>query len=289
MFDYLRLIYENSFYSKLFVTILVIVFANIFRLIFTMNINKYITNYKTRHVYRKVVSYLISALVLIVLAFIWVDLINYGMLFSIVGAGVVIALGDVIINLFGWFYIMLQRPFEIGERVQIGSVKGDVVDISSSYTTMLEIGDWVESEQSTGRMVHVPNNHIFKYPVYNYTKGFDFIWNEIKLVVTFESDYQKAKEICLEHLNEYHDSWAKNLERKIRKAQNSYAIYYRTLTPTVYVKINDNGVELSLRYLVEPQKRRSSEHNISQKVLDDFEKSKKIDFAYPTFRMYQKQ
>jgi len=179
----------------------------------------------------------------------------------------------------------LRKPFEIGERVQIGSLKGDVVDIRGFSTVLLELEGWVKDEQSTGRVVYIPNNFIFRQPVYNYTRGFDFIWDEIKIAITFESNYKKAKEICLEYLDDFHNSWAKDLDKKIRYAQNIYAIYYEKLTPTVYVKIVDSGILLSLRYLVEPHRRRYSEDLLYKKILDEFSKAKDITFAYTTYRI----
>lgn len=183
------------------------------------------------------------------------------------------------------FLSLIRKPFEIGERVQIGSVKGDVVDIRAFYVTLLEIENWIKEEQSTGRITHIPNNFIFRNPVYNYTKGFNFIWSEIKITITFESNYKKAKGICLKFLNEFHNSWAEDLDEEIKQAQNIYAIYYKKLTPTVYVKIVESGILLSLRYLVEPHKRRFSENFLCENILDEFSEARDINFAYTTYRI----
>lgn len=248
-------------------------------------VNKRYSQVTLRHNQRKLVVYTTSIIAIFILLGIWVQKLNFGVVFSIVGAGLVIALTDVILNFAGWIYLVLRKPFEIGQRIQIGEIKGDVIDVRGFYITLLEIENWVQEEQSTGRIVPIPNNFLFRQAVYNYTKGFNFIWNEVKIPITFESNYKQAKEIALKYLEAFHLSWAKDLEEKIRSAQDSYAIYYRNLTPTVYVRIIDNGILLSLRYLVEPHKRRYSENLIFEQILDAFANQEDINFAYTTYRL----
>lgn len=278
-------LFNQDFILHSLISLVVLLLIYLIKIILLRRINKKVENITLRHNYRKLVVYISSFIALLILGLIWIRRLNFGIVFSIIGAGIVISLGDVILSFFGWLVIIIRKPFSVGERVQIGPIKGDVVDIRVFYVTLLEIGGWVEEEQSTGRIVHVPNNFIFRNPIYNYTKGFDFIWNEVKITITFESNYQRAKEICLKYLNEFHDNWAKDLDKKIRQAQNIYAIYYDKLTPIVYVKIVDSGVLLSLRYLVEPHKRRFSENFLSEKILDEFSKAEDIKFAYTTYRI----
>lgn len=277
--------FKEDIILKIVFTLLFILIVYLSKRFIVFSINRRIRDINTRHSYRKLSLYVLTMVTIFILGFIWIRKVNLGMVFSIIGAGIVIALGDFILSFFGWIFIIIRRPFELGERVQIGKIKGDVIDIRAFYITLLEIGDWVEEEQSTGRIVHIPNNFIFRNPIYNYTRSFNFIWNEIKLTITFESDYIKAKKICLAYLEEYHNSWAKDLEEKIKQAQNIYAIYYTKLTPMVYLKIVDNGVLLSLRYLVEPHQRRSSENCLAENILSAFNQNEDINFAYPTYRL----
>ena len=274
-----------DFHNRILISIVAVFLIYIVKNTVAYYINRKIKNINARHSYRKLTVYISSVIALLILGFIWIRRINIGIIFSIVGAGLVISLSDFILSFLGWFFIIIRKPLEIGERVQIGTIKGDVVDIRGFYITLLEIGDWVEDEQSTGRIVHIPNNFIFRNPIYNYTKGFDFIWDEVKIGITFESNYKKAKDICLKYLNEFHNTWAKDLDKKIKKAQNIYAISYKELNPKVYVKIVDSGILLSLRYLVEPHKRRFSENFLYEKVLDEFSKANDINFVYTTYRI----
>lgn len=250
-------------------------------------INTRIEEVNARHNYRKLAVYICNVVFLAILGFIWIRRINFGLFLSIIGAGLVISLADYTLSLAGWLFIVARKPFVVGDRIQIGGVKGDVLDLRTFFITMMEIGGWVQDEQSTGRIVYIPNNFIFKNPVYNYTHGFDFVWNEIKITITFESNYGKAKEICLNFLNDFHNSWARGLEQKIKQAQNLYAIHYKELTPIVYLKIVDSGILLSLRYLVEPQKRRSSENALSERILDGFSRENDIRLAYTTYRLVE--
>ncbi|MDD5005256.1 MAG: mechanosensitive ion channel family protein [Candidatus Omnitrophica bacterium] len=279
---------DSDLQTRIILSIGIMLFFYLAKRTASYSINKYIENINLKHTFKRLAVYISGALVLLILGFIWLRKIHLGIILSLSTAGLIISLGDLILSFVAWFFITLRKPFEIGERVQIGSIKGDVVDIRGFDVTLLEIGGWIDEEQSTGRVVHIPNNFIFRQPVYNYTKGFNFIWNEIKITITFESNYKNAKDICLKYLSEFHNSWAEDLDKKIKHAQNIYAIYYKELNPIVYVKIVDSGVVLSLRYLVEPHNRRFSENFLYGKILDEFSKADDIKFAYTTYRITDK-
>ena len=249
-------------------------------------INRKIEDIKKKYNARKTTFYIATFLMLVSLSFIWIkDLGRLTVVLSVLGAGLVVSLQEVILCIAGWFVIVFRKPFDTGDRIEIGDVKGDIIDTQFLQTSLLEIGNWVAEDQSTGRVVHVPNSMVFKRPVFNYTRDFEFIWNEIKVVVTFESDWKKAKEIILNHAQKEADRINKEVDRLIRRMAAHYLIYYEKLTPIVYVKIVGHGVELSLRYLTEAKKRRSTQDEISKNILNDFEKEPNINFAYDTLRI----
>jgi small-conductance mechanosensitive channel len=126
---------------------------------------------------------------------------------------------------------------------------------------------------------------VFKKENYNYSKGFEFIWNEISILVTFESDWKRGEEIMLTHARSYTEGMEKTVSRKIEKMTRHYLIYYDKLTPIVYVDIKDSGVQLTLRYLVEARSRRLTHDALCRKILGDFEKEGNVNFAYPTYRI----
>ena len=206
--------------------------------------------------------------------------------FGIFAAGIAIALQDLIINIAGWLFIMWRRPFDVGDRIEVAGNAGDVIDKRIFVFILMEIGKWVDAEQSTGRIVHVPNGVVFRNSLANYSRGFTYIWNEIPILVTFESNWEKAKETLLKIANRHGEHLSKEAEKRIKNAAKKYMIFYNKLTPIVWTSVKDSGVMLTIRYLCDPRKRRSSEQAIWEDVLRTFADNNDIDFAYPTTRFY---
>lgn len=249
-------------------------------------INRRVKDLRKRHAARKAALYTSVLAILIFSVLFWLESVkSVAVVISIVGAGLVVALQDVILCFAGWLLINFKRPFTVGDRVEIGSVKGDVIDVRMFQTALLEVGNWVDADQSTGRVVHIPNSSVFKERVFNYTKGFQCIWNEIKVTVTFESDWQKAKEIILRQAAPQIDNLHARMQKSIDKMAREYMIYYEKFTPIVYVNIADYGIKLTLRYLTDVRERRSTEDRISKSILEDFAREDDIQFAYPTYRI----
>lgn len=139
-------------------------------------------------------------------------------------AGLAVALKDPIADIVGWAFILWRRPFEVGDRIQIGDQAGDVIDQRIFQFTLMEIGNWVDAEQSTGRILHLPNGLIFTDVLANYTKGSRFIWNEIPVLVTFESDWEKAKQLLKDIANEQDQKLDQDAEASFRAATRHYLI-----------------------------------------------------------------
>ena len=251
-------------------------------------INRNIGDVNRRHRARRAALYIAAVVAVAVLALIWVQQfkdLSWSMILSVTAAGLLIALGDAILSVAGWLFILLRRPYSVGDRVKIGDVTGDVIDIRLFQTTLLEVGEWVYAEQSTFRLAHCPNNTLFRRPVWNYTSGFPFIWDELDLTVTFESDWDKARQIMLERAMKGANEMQQRVESALEQLTKKYPIKYSTLTPTVYVRIVDNGVKLTLRYLTDARRRRIVGDELSRGILDDFETHDDVNFAYPTYRI----
>jgi len=242
---------------------------------------------KVRYNWEKSLSYTNYVVFFIIIAPIWItELQSMGTFLGLLSAGLAIALKDPISNFFAWIYILIKKPFEMGDRIQIGEVEGDVLNISFFEFSMLEIKNWVQADQSTGRIIHVPNGLLFTKPVINYNQAMDYIWNEIPVVVTFESDWKKAKAI-LQEIEEIHlKPMVKKARAHMKKALKEHHVYYSSVSPTVYTAINPNGVRLTLRYLCNPRKRRSTEQMAVEAILEAFAKHPRIQFAYPTTRFF---
>jgi len=232
-------------------------------------------------------SYVALILSLVLVGTIWLEgLRSLGTFLGLLSAGVAIALKDVVASLAGWVFILWRRPFQLGDRIQIGTRAGDVVDLRPFQFTLLEIGNWVDADQSTGRIVHVPNFLVFSEPLFNFTAQFEFIWNEIPVLVTFESDWKAAKEILQKILDERVGETVKEAERAMRTASKKFFIHFSKLTPKVYTSVGDSGVLLTLRFICRARQRRGATEEVWEAVLDAFGSASDIDLAYPTTRMY---
>lgn len=237
----------------------------------------------------RIASYVIGLTSLMLIARLWIQgVAGLATYFGLLSAGVAIALQDLITNLAGWLFILLRRPFRIGDRVEIGGHAGDVVDIRPFRFIMLEIGaKWVHAEQSTGRLLHVPNGWVFKHSVANYAEAFGYIWNEVQVVVTFESDWRKAK-AALESIAKAN---AEHLEPEVRKqisiAAESLHIQFSKVTPVIYTTGAEQGIALTMRYLCKARERRASTSAMWEKILDAFAAMPDVDLAYPTTRFFE--
>ncbi len=281
--------FQNSpeFTIQVIKTLFVIVFLWLVRSLTLRIVNKNVESKRTVYKWRKNLTYFSAFLGVILVAQIWFSALgNLSTYFGLLSAGLAIALKDPVTDLAAWLFIMWRKPFDVGDRVEIGPSKGDVIDVRPFKFTILEIGNWVDADQSTGRVIHVPNHKVFTQEMANYTSDFQFIWNEIGVLVTFESDWKKAKDILSEIAKEETDQFVENAKEQIKRASKSYLIEYRYLTPIVYTDVKDSGVNLSIRYLTDPRRRRGTTQAIWERMLEEFAKHDNIDFAYPTIRYY---
>ena len=272
---------------KLIKSVIIITILWLLKLVVNRLILRKITEMKSRYQWRKIVSTAIAILGIIIVGRLWYEGVqSIATYLGLLSAGIAIALKDLIANFAGWIYIISRKPFEVGDRIQLGNLAGDVIDLSPFEITLLEIGNWVDADQSTGRIVNIPNGKIFSLDLANYDKGFKYIWNEIRVIVTFESNWQKAKKILLKITIKKSENITAPMERQIKRAARKFLIYYKHLTPIVYTDVKDNGIQLSIRHLCETRKRRGYTEAIWENILKEFAKHKDIELAYPTTRFY---
>ena len=232
--------------------------------------------YRAVRYYRRTLALAAVLLILIV----WSPgLRGLATVFTVIGAGFAIALREVLLSLAGWMRLNVRSLYEQGDRIEIGGVRGDVVDVRLLHTTLMEVGAWVGAEQSSGRLVHLPNSLVFQEPVHNYTDGFGFVWNEYAVTVTFDSDWKAAREIIRKHAEENADDVARKASRQLRRLAREYLVHYEILTPYVYTDITERGVRLTLRYLCEVRQRRGSENTLTTHLLERFAEHGGIELA----------
>jgi len=273
--------------GSLFATVIIVLTLWILRFLVVRIVTSHTDDVRTRYVWQKTTRYITFIAATVLIAGGWSKGIHDLTTFlAVLSAGVAIALRDLLTNVAGWIFIMWVRPLAVGDRVELGGHSGDVVDVSLFHITLMEIGNWVNSDQSTGRIVNIPTSRIFTQTLANYSKGFQYIWNEIPVLVTFESDWRKAKSILLEIARKHAENLSEEAQKHVLEASKRYLIFYSKLTPTVYTSVEDSGVLLTIRYLCEPRKRRGTQEAIWEDILETFRGNDDIDFAYPTQRFY---
>ncbi len=279
--------FSQELQTKLLASILALVFLWLIRKTILIIVYRGTKDVRARYRWRKISAYVVFGFSVFLLGGIWFKgFQSISTYLGLLSAGLAIALQDPLVNLAGWAFIMWRRPFSVGDRIQIGEHRGDVIDQRIFMFTLMEIGNWVDAEQSTGRVIHIPNGKVFREVLANYSKGFQYIWNEIPVLVTFESNWEKAKEILLKIGAAHSEHLSKSAEEKLRKAARKMMIFFTKLTPIVYTSVKNSGVMLTIRYLCEPRRRRTSEQEIWEDILREFKKCDDIDFAYPTERRY---
>jgi len=271
-------------YSILIILVLAIIRYSILKIVWRLTEEP-----KTRYTWKRSVSFTIGLLTLILVGSVWVKGIGeFGAFLGLLTAGLAIALKDPLTNIAGWIFILTRKPFSVGDRIQIGDQAGDVIDLRLFQFSLLEIGNWVDADQSTGRIIHIPNGKVFTQNQSNYSSGFEFIWNEIPILLTFESDWKTAKEIMLNIVRQHSESLSADAEKRIIEASKKYMIFYQYLTPIVYTSVKDSGILLTMRYICDARKRRNTEHLIWEDVLKEFAQQQDIEFAYPTQRFFNR-
>lgn len=244
---------------------------------------KRISQAKTRYIFRKTSSFLFLLSAFIIVLRIWVVnpqalLVAYGL----IAAGVAIALQDVFKNFAGGLVLFLSGMYKVGDRIELNDVKGDVMDIGLFYTTMLEIGQWVDGDQSTGRLVVQPNGYALSFPVRNYTKDHEFLWDEIQIPITYESDWKEAIKKIKAILKEEIKENEKIARSEIDKLGEKYFLSKRNTEVNVFLETTDNWIMLKIRYVTQVRDRRIIQNAISQKILQYIEKAPTIHIASTT-------
>jgi small-conductance mechanosensitive channel len=275
--------------SRLLSTLLIVLALIVLRLVLLRVVNhRFREDTRALYSWRKGIEYFIVMLGILLVGRLWLEGVqSLATYLGLLSAGVAIALQDLIVNLAGWGFILWRRPFTVGDRIEINSHAGDVIDVRLFAFSLLEIGGRIDAEQSTGRVIHIPNGVIFREAVANFSQGLPYIWNEIPVLVTFESNWEKAKEIVTRVVNQFAPEVGDAVKAYGRKSGQRFVISYGNVAPAVYTKVDANGVLLTMRYLVNPRQRRNSEQQMWEAILRAFAQHDDIDFAYETVREYR--
>ena len=275
-----KLTHINKAYFLIVIELLVTYFIiKVIRFIIVKVYTKFVEDARKRYLYNQKVN-LISNLIFAVIIFLILNpyMKNVITIISFVSAALTLALREMITNWFAGLYIKIKKPFKVEDRIEIDSKKGDVINISDLSFEMLEVGERVYGEQSTGIIVHLPNSIVFSKPIKNYNKAFKYIWNEILVEVPLDADIEKTKDVLYKIINknEIVKRIPKKMSDQVDDVSLEYRIYYNKLKPIIYTKVVDSHVELYIRYLVHPKKNRNVENEVWLDILEAY-KNKEIE------------
>lgn len=229
------------------------------------------------------VNYALVAIGFLLIGRLWSSGIGQlGTFLGLLSAGLALALREPITNIAGFLLLLWRRPFRVGDRIEINGIAGDVVDQRLFQFSLLEIRGRFSADQPTGRIVHIPNATIFNTPQFNSSDGFPYLWTELPVVVTFESNWEKAKE-SFKEIATRHASQAGDLKQSMRVR---YAIGPIDSEAGVFTSVNDDGVVLTIRALTPVRGARRVSQAIWEDVLRQVAQWDDVDFAYPTTRIY---
>ena len=181
-----------------------------------------------------------------------------GQFLGLIGAGLAISLREPLLSIAGRIAIFAGHMYSGGDRIEINKLSGDVIDIGFFYTRMMEIGNWISGDQYSGRTIQFANAQVFGTPVFNYTRTFGYIWDEIKIPITYASNVKALSEILKSVGHEYTQQFLQGAQRQLDRMQRYFMVQHFELEPDVYIKVTDNYIELTLRYVVDPKQRRKA-------------------------------
>jgi len=236
-----------------------------------------------RYKVRKFVVFSGYVAILLFLAILFEDRLGrLSFAFGVAGAGVAVALQDVLASIAGAFSIGFSKLYAVGDRVQIGDTRGDVIDIGLLRTTLLETGSWVGRDLYNGRIVHIPNSTVLKGSVFNYSQGFHFIWDEIKVLFTTTSDCQFAREMLLRVAKEAIGEYLLEAQTSWKAMSDNYRSANPPLEPTVALVVSAGSLEFTVSYVVDYTKRIAMQDQLFTKIVEESANSKgRLQWASP--------
>jgi small-conductance mechanosensitive channel len=276
----------NPYLEKGFLTFLALtIIFLIFKLVLEGILVKGIKGYKTRYSFKKAISVIYLLIFLLLLATLWIENPQSLLLaMGLIGAGIAISLQDFFKNFVGGILILVSGIYRVGDRIEIASKYGDVIEIGVFFTTLMEMKEWVAGDQATGRITIIPNGYVLGGQLNNYTKDHNFIWDEIMVPLTYDSNWKAAQELFIGIVEAETKSAIENAEQGMAKLKDRYYMSQKRLIhPRIFLKMTDNWIELYIRYITPVEERRTTHDILNRKILEGIQKVKDIKIASATF------
>lgn len=276
--------YPSYFLQKIAKTLIVLtILFGIFRIILPRIISNRISDQKSRYNLKKILNILAIILFISLVTFIWVEeSTSLLVTSSIIGAGIAFSLQDVFKNFIGALILLLSESYRIGDRIEIDDHIGDVIDIGIMNTVIMEIRGWVHGDQVSGRLISIPNSFVINRSVTNYTRDHTFIWDELSLPLTYDSNWQLAITNIENIIREEVKSVIPIAEDEMQSLGDKYYLLKRGIEPAIYVSLTDNWIQLDARYICEAHNRRQIKNNISISIMKWIESRNDVEISSTT-------
>ena len=271
------------FLTKILHSVLIILVFYVIKVIIEDIVKVKIHETKERYTLRKAVSIIITFLVFASLFVVWFrETTGLIVAYGILTAGIAIALQDLLKSMAGGVIIFVSRPFRAGDRIEVENIIGDVLDIRNFSTTLMEVHEWVDGDQYTGRIVQLPNSFILSGTVKNYTKDFSFIWDEVQIMLVYGSNWKKAEDIAMNVAKGSLYGFEDSAKKELLNMGEKYFITTYDVETKLYMKIQDNWIDMRLRYVVDPHQRRKIKGMLIQKLFEAFDQEEDINVGSTT-------
>ncbi|WP_218916912.1 mechanosensitive ion channel family protein [Croceicoccus naphthovorans] len=246
-----------------------------------------IEDVSARYRVRKAIGYLGYILFFVVLLSMFSSRVaQFSVVIGAVGAGVAFALQEVIASVAGWVALSFGSFYKPGDRVQLGGIKGDVIDIGILRTTLMELGGWVNGDQYNGRIVRIANSYVFKQPVFNYSGEFPFLWDEFTIPVRYGSNWKVAQRMIEDAVSDQVEDFTHRSRDIWHNVARHFMIEQARVEPMVTLSATDNWIEFTVRYIVDYKARRSTKDAIMRKILEAVDRSGgKVQLASTTIEL----
>lgn len=251
------------------------------------SIDKRIKENSARYRLKKITRLASYILIILLIILTFTSEIKYFTLsIGLISAGIAFALQEVLLSVAGWFAIFGSNIYKPGDRIEINGIMGDVIDIGVTRTTLMEIGQWVKSDNYSGRIVQISNAFVFKGVVHNYSADFPFVWDEIDIPIKYGADITLANQIILDAAKKALINYAEFAKQHWKIMVSKYLIENANVDSTLTFKLTDNLIEFNLRYVVDYKKRRITKNELFKEILNEINKTNgKVALASTTFEI----
>ncbi len=266
---------------RILATILTVLTFLLLRWMIFKVINRRIKEMRNRYTWRQTVNLVLIVLSAMLIIRVWFEWFQSVVtLLSVVAAAITVVSKELLLNFFSYGIIAWRSLFTVGDRIEVDGHVGDVTEIGPFYFTLAEIGNWVNADEPTGRLLKMPNSLVLTKPVANYARGKNLIWNELSLRLDPRGDWRKAREIAAEVAASVSHSISGDEFKELRGSVEE--IMFLKTEPSVYLRIQENYLVLTIRYLCKFHKRRKTELEIWEALLARLSESDNILFAAPS-------